>query len=185
MTDLNDMNIMSIARMDNKFLGSEELPQNKDLIVTIKQINVEGVLNPKNNKTTTKATVYFVEDVKPMVANKTNLTAIHRATKAEIVGEAAGHKIALYRDPTIKFGGKTTGGIRISPYPVDSEEYKRDLQSRDEQYGRQKPVACENCGKEIHGAGGKTAYEVVEIGKKQFGKALCVECMKKVKAGDK
>ena len=176
----NDTSLMMLAREDNKFLGSEELPKNNDLIVTISKIDKEGVLNPKTNKTTNKTIVHFVEpDIKPIVANKTNLTAIYRATGAETVGEVIGHKIALYKDPNVRFGTKVTGGIRVSPYPVDSDEYKRDSATRDQQYGRVKPTACEECGKEIRGAAGKSAAEIVQIGKAQYGKALCFECMKK------
>lgn len=178
----NDTLLMQVARADNKYLGSEELPKNKDQILTIKQIVQESILNPKNNKTSTKTTMYFAEpEWKPMVCNKTNLTAVHKATGAETVGEAIGHKIALYCDPNVKFGGKTTGGIRISPYNIDSDEYKADVQSRDQLYGRESFI-CEVCGKEIRGAGGKTAGEVAQIGKKQFGKQMCVDCMKKAKA---
>ena len=177
----NETMIMQLARQDNKFLGGEELPKNSDLIVTIANIVQEAVLNPKNNKTSNKTTVYFTDGVKPMVANKTNLTAIYRATGVETVGEAIGHKIALYFDPTVRFGGNTTGGIRVSSYSPGTPEYERDCAKRDEMYGRQKPIICTGCGKVIHGAGGKTASEVAAWSKKEFGKTLCLACMKKEK----
>ena len=180
----NDTSIMTLARVDNKYLGSEELPQNKDLIAEIVKIVQEPVLNPKNNKTSVKTIVYF-KDLKPIVANKTNLTAIHRGTKAETIGEVVGHKVALYRDPSVKFGTKVTGGIRISPYAVDSDEYKRDSENRDSQYGRQKPIYCEACGNEIRGAGGKTPREIADFAKKTYKKELCVNCMNKINKENK
>ena len=179
----NETELMRLARENNPYLASEELPQNNDLIATVASITKEVVHNPKTNKDSTQTIIRFKEsDMKPMVCNKVNMISLSKATQAEVVGEAVGHRVALYRDPTVKFGGKTTGGIRISPYPVDSEEYKRDSATRDQQYGRQKPVQCESCGKDIRGAGGKTAAEVVQIGKTQYGKALCIDCMKKAAA---
>lgn len=176
----NDTSLMTLARVDNKYLGSEELPTNTDLIVEIQRIVQESILNPKNNKSSTK-TVIYLKDQKPFVANKTNLTAIHRSTGAETIGEVVGHKIALYRDPSVKFGGKVTGGIRVSPYPVGSPEYKKDSEDRDSAYGREKPPVCEECGKDIKGMAGKSPREVAQLAKAQFGKQLCVECMKKAK----
>jgi len=181
----NETELIKIARENNPYLASEELPHNSDLIATIASITKENVHNPKTNKDSTQTIIRFKEDIKPMVCNKTNMLALSQATGAVVVGEAIGHRIAMYCDPSVRFGGKVTGGIRISKYNVDSEEYKRDSATRDQQYGRVKPTLCEECGKEIRGAVGKSAVEIVQIGKAQYGKALCFECMKKIKKESK
>ena len=177
----DDTSIMALARVDNKYLASEELPTNSDLIVTVAKIVQEEILNPKNNKSSVKTVVYFKEDgIKPSVFNKTNMTSLHRSTHAETVGEAVGHKIALYCNPSVRFGGKTVSGIRVSNYDPASDEYKKDSKERDAQYGRATPIMCERCGKEIHGAAGHSGIEIAEIAKKNVGKALCADCMRAV-----
>ena len=60
----------------------------------------------------------FDELDKPMVVNSTNGQIIAAITKAEDFDGWVGHKIVLYNDPNISFGGKLTGGIRCrAPKP--------------------------------------------------------------------
>jgi hypothetical protein len=60
-----------------------------------------------------KMICHFKEDVKPMVLNRTNAQLIAVATGANKAGEAVGKQVVVYNDPTISFGGKITGGLRI------------------------------------------------------------------------
>jgi hypothetical protein len=45
--------------------------------------------------------------------NRTNSQLIAVATNAKNAGEARGKQIVVYNDPTVGFGGKITGGLRI------------------------------------------------------------------------
>jgi hypothetical protein len=72
-----------------------------------------------------KTVLHFMEAVKPMVINRTNAQLIGIATGAKTAGESRGKKIVVYNDPTVGFGGKITGGLRIKklagePKPVNS-----------------------------------------------------------------
>ncbi len=53
------------------------------------------------------------EDVKPMVLNRTNAQLVGVCTGAKTAGEARGKQIVVYNDPTISFGGKIVGGLRL------------------------------------------------------------------------
>ena len=57
----------------------------------------------------------FVENVKPMVVNKTNMGRVKRITGATTTGEARGKTINVYNDPEVEYAGKLTGGIRVRP----------------------------------------------------------------------
>ena len=61
----------------------------------------------------TKTAMSFVEpNVKPMIVNNANWM-----TCEDLYGEDsdgwAGHKVEIYKDPTIMFGGKRVGGVRV------------------------------------------------------------------------
>lgn len=81
------------------------------VLVTIRgyeQVNVakDGV-EPEN-----KWALQFDELEKPLVLNSTNGQIIAAITGSEDFDGWIGHKVVLYNDPNISFGGKLTGGIR-------------------------------------------------------------------------
>ena len=55
----------------------------------------------------------FEEVEKPMVLNSTNGQIIAAITGSEESIHWAGHKLVLFDDPTVSFGGKLVGGIRV------------------------------------------------------------------------
>ncbi len=57
--------------------------------------------------------VQFDEHEKPMVLNSTNGQLIAQITKQDDTDNWLGHKIVLYDDPSVSFGGKLVGGIRV------------------------------------------------------------------------
>lgn len=62
--------------------------------------------------------LHFDEAEKPMVLNSTNGQIIAGITKSEDTDNWVGHKIVLYDDPNVSFGGKLVGGIRVrAPRP--------------------------------------------------------------------
>ena len=60
-----------------------------------------------------RAVLYFHGDTKPMILNNTNKEMLKLITGATSVGGVKNHQIVLFNDPTIMFGKKMVGGIRI------------------------------------------------------------------------
>lgn len=151
---------------DINYLGSWDVPTTGDLILTIKSVAQETVVNPQTKEEKVKTVIHFVEkDYKPMVLNTTNKAAIESATGTKYIEQWVGHAIGIYTK-RVKAFGKETDALRIRETSPDVRTYD-----------------CEECGNLIVGLGGKTASELVEISKRNCnGKALCVACQKKFKA---
>lgn len=109
-TDLNSMSFDSLVPKDSKFLSKEDVGED-GLILTIKGFTVETMKGDDGEES--KVVMHFEEDLKPMILNRTNSQLIAVATGAKVAGEARGKQIIVYNDPTISFGGKITGGLRI------------------------------------------------------------------------
>ena len=60
----------------------------------------------------------FTEAEKPLVLNQTNIALLATICGSDDTDDWPGHKVVLYTDPTISFGGKIVGGIRMrAPKP--------------------------------------------------------------------
>ena len=94
----------------SKFLASGDVRE-KPLLLTMTKLHKENVAmegaEPDN-----KWCVSFAEAEKPMVLNQTNIQLIGAIHGPE-TDNWAGKKIVLYHDPTISFGGKLIGGLRV------------------------------------------------------------------------
>lgn len=60
-----------------------------------------------------KWVMYFQEEEKGLVLNSTNGQLAARALGSEESDDWIGHKIVLYVDPNVSFGGKVVGGLRL------------------------------------------------------------------------
>lgn len=115
--DLNDFrNSTYLTQRD-----IEMLPP-KDRLLTIDHVEAERVGEEKDLKLVT----YFVTLDKGLVTNMTNGEVI-----AEIAGSTKtdawrGVDVEIYVDPTVGFGGKRTGGIRLRPIPAKEPEFIDD-----------------------------------------------------------
>ena len=105
---------------------SEMLPSNylkqsdfdeSGAIVTVSSVSEKNVAR-ENEAVEMKWLVHFVEFEKPMVLNSTNITALSKACSSDDTDDWAGKEVIVYVDPTIGYGGKTTGGLRIRKYTV-------------------------------------------------------------------
>jgi len=86
-----------LSSKDKNYLGHWDLPENKDLILTISGGGFEEVKNPTNGKTSTKKVVHFKEKgVKPLICNQTNSLAITLSTGKRYIEDSIGCKIALF-----------------------------------------------------------------------------------------
>lgn len=109
-SDLNSLSFDSLVPSESKYLKKEDVGED-GLIVTIKGFSRENL--EADGTTEEKTVMHFVEDLKPMVLNRTNAQLVAVATGAKVAGDARGKQIVVYNDPTVGFGGKITGGIRI------------------------------------------------------------------------
>lgn len=147
------------------FLGNWDLPDEGDLILTIGEIYEQEVRNATGAEN--KPVMYFKEDVKPLILNKTN-----RDTIAKLYGRRtksntwAGKKIALYaaREPRSKDGL----AVRIRDYQPKTPE-----------------IYCEACGEIVTDVeiDGKTfkAKAIANNALTKFGKYLCYSCAQEAK----
>jgi len=123
MTDLNSLSFEQLVPSKSKYLAKEDAGED-GIILTVKGVRMETLETDEGNED--KVVLHFVENVKPMVLNRTNAQLLGLATGAKTAGEAKGKKIVVFSDPTVAFGGKPVGGLRIkkvsgAPKPVNHE----------------------------------------------------------------
>lgn len=147
--------------LDPNFISAELIgTAGAEKVVTITNIDFAECYDEQTKQKVNKQTVFF-EETKPLVLNKTNAKTLKRlfSPNSDNPADCIGHKVTL-KVETIKAFGKQTDCIRIKEY---SE------------------TKCEECGKVILPASGKSVDELVEISKRNCGKTLCIACMKKFK----
>lgn len=147
--------------MDKNYLGSWDVPDDGDLILTIDRAQRDDVKNERG--TERKLTIHFVEDYKPMILNATNSKAISEACGSTKVEMWAGQKIAIYTTKVPAFG-ETKDALRIRNYPPKEES-----------------AVCESCGKPITAHDGFSVNKIVTRSRAAFGKDLCWDCSIKAK----
>lgn len=93
----------------SKYLGKESVTQ--PIVATIRQVVMEAIKGENGNED--KAVIYFGGgNIKPLICNRGNWTII-----ASIYGDDSdgwhGRPIEIYVDPTVMFGKKMVGGLRV------------------------------------------------------------------------
>lgn len=147
--------------MDKNYLGSWDVPDDEDLILTIDHAARDDVKNERGSER--KLTLHFVEDYKPMILNATNSKAISAAHGSTKVEDWAGKKIAIYTTKVTAFGG-TTDALRIrTTAPRDTD------------------VFCEDCGQKITPRDGYSVNKIVTLSRAKYGADLCWDCAAKRK----
>jgi len=112
--DLNSLDFDQLVPKSSKYLSKEDVGED-GAILTIEGFRLETIKTDDGDED--KIILYFQEDVKPMVVNRTNSQLLKQVTGAKTAGEARGKQIVVYNDPSIQFAGKITGGIRIKRIP--------------------------------------------------------------------
>jgi hypothetical protein len=110
MANINDLSFDQLVPSNSKYLTKDDVGED-GLVLTIKGFRMETLKSDDGEED--KMVLHFVEDVKPMVVNRTNAQLVGVATGVKTAGEARGKQIVVYNDPTVSFGGKITGGLRI------------------------------------------------------------------------
>lgn len=155
--------------MDKSFLGSWDVPDGGDLILTVDYVTRDDVQNEKGRER--KMTLHFKEkDYKPMICNTTNAKAISKAYGSTKVEDWENKKISIYK-ATISAFGQTQECLRVREYPPKSDE-----------------LYCECCGELIEDTvfDGKTykAKAIANNALTKFGKYLCFDCARKEKEAE-
>lgn len=154
--------------MDKNYLGSWDVPDGEDLILTIDQAHQDDVKNERGSEK--KLTIHFVEGYKPMILNATNSKAISTAYGSSKVEDWAGKKIAIYTTKVPAFGS-VTDALRIRDYPPKVTE-----------------AICEECGQVIkpvkHDGKEYTVNKIVQLSKGKYGKAMCWDCCSEAKEAE-
>lgn len=150
--------------MDKNFLGSWDLNETGDTVLTIDHVERNEVKNDRG--TEKKMTIHFMErDYKPMICNTTNAKAISHAVGSTKVEDWEKKKISLYR-ATITAFGQTTECIRVRDYAPKQEE-----------------IFCEECGNLITDHGKFKAKVIANNAMTKFGRYLCYDCATAEKEG--
>lgn len=101
--------------LESKFLKKEDV--GRGMLVTIAGVEQRNVA-VHDAEPEMKWAIAFHETEKPMVLNSTNIQLIAKVTGSDDTDHWVGHKIVLYEDHNVSFGGKLVGGIRVrAPRP--------------------------------------------------------------------
>ena len=95
---------------ESKFLKRSDVGAGK--LLTIESCEQQNVAKA-NEAPEMKWCLNFAETDKPMVLNRTNSELVAMISGERNSDNWGGHKIVAYDDPTISYGGKLVGGIRV------------------------------------------------------------------------
>lgn len=109
--ELNSLSFTELVPTKSTYLKKDDVGED-GVILTIKGFTQETIEGDHGDEI--KVVMHFVEEgYKPMVLNSTNAAVLGKITGAATAGEARGKQIVVYDDPSVSFGGKVTGGLRI------------------------------------------------------------------------
>jgi hypothetical protein len=111
---LDSLSFDQLVPSDSKYLRKDDVGED-GLILTIAGFSREVVKGDDGDED--KVVMHFEEAVRPMILNKTNSQLLSAITGAKVAGDAKGKKLVVFNDPSVSFGGRVTGGIRIKRIP--------------------------------------------------------------------
>ena len=148
--------------MDKNYLGSWDVPDGEDLVLTIDHVEQNDVKNERGSER--KLTLHFAErGYKPMILNTTNAKRIGKVAGSNKVENWENLRIAIYTEKVTAFGG-TTDALRIREYPP-----------------RETEAFCDECGQKITRHGEYSVNKIVQLSKAKYKKCLCWDCSMKAK----
>lgn len=114
MTELKQKGTGTMAKLndikDSNYLTKEDCEP--ALKVTVTHCTEENVAMA-NQPARMKFVLYFKEQAKGMVLNLTNFQRIVSLSGKQDTDDWEGVQVTLFNDPTVDFGGKLVGGIRV------------------------------------------------------------------------
>lgn len=151
--------------MDKNYLGSWDVPDGEDLVLTIDHVEQNDVKNERGSER--KLTIHFAErGYKPMILNTTNAKRIGKVAGSNKVENWENLRIAIYTEKVTAFGG-TTDALRIREYPP-----------------RETEAFCDECGQKITRHGEYSVNKIVQLSKAKYKKCLCWDCSMKAKEAE-
>lgn len=96
--------------IDSKFLKKEDV--GAGVLLTVSGC-VQRNVAKQGSDPELKWCLTFHEEEKPLVLNSTNIQLCQQVFQSDDTDHWVGKPIVLYTDPTIMFGGKVVGGIRV------------------------------------------------------------------------
>ena len=112
---MNKANITWGDCSGSQFLKQDDIVPTSGKIVTIEDFDRKLVKGNGNEADREKVCVKFEEFDKWLVLNSTNGAALAAFTNTSKPSDSIGKQIEIYVDPTISFGGKIVGGVRLRP----------------------------------------------------------------------
>lgn len=91
------------ATVNPDYIGSYALTPDQDLILTIKSAATETITGTGGKKED-KLVIHFIENVKPMICNRTNAKVISKIHKTPYIEQWVGKRIQLYSSRISAFG---------------------------------------------------------------------------------
>lgn len=160
---------------DADYLGAIDFIGDTEPVLTISQLyNTEITLQKGKEKkkiiTFKEEKVPGINEVRPLVLNRTNWKVLKRLFGDTTASVLSGKRIQLYLKDGVRIPGtnETGKGIRIRDKIPDGKPYE--------------PPKCEGCGKPIVGTASFSPEQLFTASKQKYGKGLCIECGKKAKA---
>lgn len=115
--------------IDKNYLGSHNLEEGEEMLVTIEKLSGEEEVKSTDGKTSIKPVLYFKEDVPKMIMNITNgntISSLYGPHPENWIGK----QIQIFATP-VKAFGKTQDALRIRDFvpkiKVNSSEYVNKL----------------------------------------------------------
>lgn len=151
--------------MDKNYLGSWDVPDGEDLVLTIDHVEQNDVKNERGSER--KLTIHFAENgYKPMILNTTNAKRIGKVAGSNKVENWENLRIAIYTERVQAFGGMTDA-LRVREYaPRETEAF------------------CDECGQKIQRHGEYSVNKIVQLSKAKYKKCLCWDCSMKAKEAE-
>lgn len=94
------------------FLKQEDL-QGKAVKAVIGSVGPDDVKDQDSGKTEKKLVMHFVGKDKALILNRTNCESLEDICGTDDYEAWVGATVVLYTDPSVMFGGKRVGGLRI------------------------------------------------------------------------
>lgn len=147
----------------SQYLGKQHFGPDEKKDVTIESVEEQVVENHAKRTKDVKAIIHFVEDdVRPLIANKTNRQKIAELLESPFVEDWAGRKITLWVDPKVpnNFDPGNPGAVRVWPVLPKADEI------------------CTDCGSVIEPHGDYSVKKIVTLTREKYGAVLCWDCAK-------
>jgi hypothetical protein len=89
------------------------------LLLTVDRVEIQDV--GQGDQQEQKPCLYFAGHKKAMVLNRGNADAVTEIVGTDEMDDWSGHKVVIYVDRNVTYGGKRVGGLRISAPPNGSK----------------------------------------------------------------